>query len=95
MNATVFTRSPKPPAKALPDKIALLMHEARWLLVGAFGIYLSLVLWGFDRADTGWSHVSASSAVANPGGRAGAWLADYCCIFLACQRGDLSRWQRF
>ena len=76
MNATVFTRSPKPHVKALPDKIALLMHEARWLLVGAFGIYLSLVLWGFDRTDSGWSHVSASSAFVNPGGRAGAWLAD-------------------
>ena len=61
MNATVFTRTPQPPAKALPEKVALLMHEARWLLVGAFGLYLSLVLWGFDRADSGWSHVSANA----------------------------------
>ena len=87
MNATVFTRTPQPPAKALPEKVALLMHEARWLLVGAFGVYLSLVLWGFDRADSGWSHVSASATVANPGGRAGAWLADALLYFFG-----LSAW---
>ena len=31
----------------LPEKIALLVHEARWLLVGLVGLYLGLVLWGF------------------------------------------------
>ena len=87
MNATVFTRTPQPPAKALPEKVALLMHEARWLLVGAFGLYLSLVLWGFDRADSGWSHVSANATVVNPGGRAGAWLADALLYFFG-----LSAW---
>ena len=87
MNATVFTRTPQPPAKALPEKVALLMHEARWLLVGAFGVYLSLVLWGFDRADSGWSHVSANATVVNPGGRAGAWLADALLYFFG-----LSAW---
>jgi S-DNA-T family DNA segregation ATPase FtsK/SpoIIIE len=60
----------------LPEKIAMLVHEARWLLVGLAGIYLALILWGFERADPGWSHAAAVERVANPGGRFGAWLAD-------------------
>ena len=87
MNSTVFTRTPATPAKALPEKIALLMHEARWLLVGAFGVYLSLVLWGFNRSDPGWSHASAVQTITNPGGRAGAWLADILLYFFG-----LSAW---
>jgi S-DNA-T family DNA segregation ATPase FtsK/SpoIIIE len=54
----------------------LLVHEARWLLVGLAGMYLALVLWGFDRADPGWSHAAAADHIANPGGRVGAWLSD-------------------
>ena len=60
----------------LPEKIALLVHEARWLLVGLAGLYLCLVLWGFDRADPGWSHAAAMEQIVNPGGRFGAWLSD-------------------
>jgi S-DNA-T family DNA segregation ATPase FtsK/SpoIIIE len=60
----------------LPEKIASLVHEARWLLVGATGIFLALILWGYDRGDPGWSHAASLERVANPGGRFGAWLAD-------------------
>jgi S-DNA-T family DNA segregation ATPase FtsK/SpoIIIE len=60
----------------LPEKIALLVHEARWLLVGLAGFYLALILWGFERADPGWSHAAVVDRVANPGGRFGAWFAD-------------------
>jgi len=60
----------------LPEKIALLVHEARWLLVASVGIYLALVLWGFDRGDPGWSHAVTVDRIMNPGGRFGAWLAD-------------------
>jgi S-DNA-T family DNA segregation ATPase FtsK/SpoIIIE len=60
----------------LPEKIALLVHEARWLLVGLTGLYLGLILWGFDKADPGWSHAATVERIANPGGRFGAWLAD-------------------
>jgi DNA segregation ATPase FtsK/SpoIIIE-like protein len=67
---------PQPPAAPLPEKLALLVHEARWLLVGLAGMYLALVLWGFDRADPGWSHAAAADHIANPGGRVGAWLSD-------------------
>ena len=54
----------------------MLVHEARWLLVGLVGLYLGLVLWGFERADPGWSHAATVERIANPGGRFGAWLSD-------------------
>ena len=54
----------------------MLVHEARWLLVGLVGLYLGLVLWGFERADPGWSHAATAERIANPGGRFGAWLSD-------------------
>jgi S-DNA-T family DNA segregation ATPase FtsK/SpoIIIE len=73
MNAVSASESPSTP---LPEKIALLVHEARWLLVGLAGLYLGLVLWGFDRADPGWSHSAIVERIANPGGRFGAWLSD-------------------
>jgi S-DNA-T family DNA segregation ATPase FtsK/SpoIIIE len=61
----------------LPEKIALLVHEARWLLVGLAGLYLALVLWGFERGDPGLVACAAMvERIANPGGRFGAWLAD-------------------
>jgi S-DNA-T family DNA segregation ATPase FtsK/SpoIIIE len=60
----------------LPEKIAALVHEVRWLLVAALGAYLAMILWGFSPADPGWSHAAATEQLANPGGRFGAWLAD-------------------
>ncbi|MBI5862795.1 MAG: DNA translocase FtsK 4TM domain-containing protein [Rhodocyclales bacterium] len=63
-------------ATPLPEKIALRVHEARWLLLGVCGVYLALVLWGFNAADPGWSHASTVERILNPGGRFGAWLAD-------------------
>jgi S-DNA-T family DNA segregation ATPase FtsK/SpoIIIE len=60
----------------LPEKIAALVHEVRWLVVGGVGLYLALILWGFTPADPGWSHAARAGAIANPGGRFGAWLAD-------------------
>ena len=73
MSAISTSESPSTP---LPEKIALLVHEARWLLVGLLGLYLALALWGFDRTDPGWSHAAAVERIANPGGRFGAWLSD-------------------
>ena len=73
MNAISAPQSAPTP---LPEKIALLVHEARWLLVGLAGLYLGLVLWGFDRNDPGWSHAAIVERIANPGGRFGAWLSD-------------------
>ncbi|AJP48988.1 cell division protein FtsK [Rugosibacter aromaticivorans] len=71
MNTSISTTSPP-----LPEKIALLVQEARWLLVGVCGVYLAIILWGFNPADPGWSHAATVDRVINPGGRMGAWLSD-------------------
>ncbi|MDO8931548.1 MAG: DNA translocase FtsK 4TM domain-containing protein [Rhodocyclaceae bacterium] len=68
--------NPPSAAQPLPEKIAAVVHEARWLVVAVAGIYLALILWGYFPADPGWSHAAQVERVANPGGRFGAWLAD-------------------
>ena len=74
MNNSPITATPANPP--LPEKIVSLVNEARWLLLAAFGTYIALVLWGFDRADPGWSHAAQPLRIVNPGGRFGAWLSD-------------------
>ncbi|MDR2925275.1 MAG: DNA translocase FtsK 4TM domain-containing protein [Azoarcus sp.] len=66
---------PRPPSPPLPEKITLLLREARWLVMGVMSVYIGLILFGYDKADPGWSH-AARVSVSNPGGRFGAWLAD-------------------
>ncbi|HQO29578.1 MAG TPA: DNA translocase FtsK 4TM domain-containing protein, partial [Accumulibacter sp.] len=60
----------------LPEKIALLLQESRWLILIAIACYLALSLWGYHRADPGWSHAVQTAVLHNPAGRSGAWLAD-------------------
>lgn len=60
----------------MPDKIAGLLQESRWLGVGALAVFLIMALWGFQRSDPGWSHAVAGASPQNPAGRAGAWVAD-------------------
>jgi len=71
-----ITAPQRPVASPLPEKIVALVNEARWLLVGAVGLYLALILWGYNHADPGWSHAALAESLGNPGGRFGAWLAD-------------------
>ncbi len=71
-----YATRPRPSAQPLPERIAALVHEARWLVVAALGLYLALILIGFDKADPGWSQAADVEKIANPGGRFGAWLAD-------------------
>jgi S-DNA-T family DNA segregation ATPase FtsK/SpoIIIE len=52
------------------------LREARWLVLGGAAIYLTLILFGYDRMDPGWSRAVAAARIANPGGRFGAWFAD-------------------
>ena len=65
-----------PRSQPLPEKISLLLQEARWLILGVLSLYVGLVLLGYSRSDPGWSHAAEVARVANPGGRFGAWLAD-------------------
>ncbi|MDQ7990071.1 MAG: DNA translocase FtsK 4TM domain-containing protein [Candidatus Dactylopiibacterium sp.] len=72
----LFRASSRTPSQPLPEKIAVLLREALWLLLGAGGVYLAMVLFGYSKTDPGWSHAVDSAAVTNPGGRFGAWFAD-------------------
>jgi len=62
--------------KPLPEKIVALLQEARWLVLATIALYVGLILFGYSKADPGWSHAAQVERVANPGGRFGAWLAD-------------------
>ena len=63
-------------SQPLPEKISLLLQEARWLILGVMSLYVGLILLGYNQADPGWSHAAEVARVSNPGGRFGAWLAD-------------------
>ncbi|HJW03094.1 MAG TPA: DNA translocase FtsK 4TM domain-containing protein, partial [Azospira sp.] len=60
----------------LPEKIAIVLQESRWLALVVIAGFLSLALWGYDRLDPGWSHAAQVDGLRNPAGRFGAWLAD-------------------
>jgi S-DNA-T family DNA segregation ATPase FtsK/SpoIIIE len=61
----------------LSEKLRLLLRESRWLLLVAVAFYFILVLYGYDRADSAWSHSDSRALTThNPGGVVGAWLAD-------------------
>ncbi|HYL23972.1 MAG TPA: DNA translocase FtsK 4TM domain-containing protein [Burkholderiales bacterium] len=60
----------------LPARLAGLVREAKWLLLGAFALYLLLVLVTYHRDDPGWSHSVGDALTRNAGGPVGAWLAD-------------------
>ena len=60
----------------LPGRLAALLREARWLLLVAVAAYLILILYGYDRSDPAWSHSASGTALHNPGGVFGAYLAD-------------------
>ncbi|MDQ3187088.1 MAG: DNA translocase FtsK 4TM domain-containing protein, partial [Pseudomonadota bacterium] len=65
----------KPSSNPLPTRIVRLLREAGGLALLGVALYLVLIFYGYDRADPGWSH-SGEGPPHNPGGVAGAWLAD-------------------
>ncbi|GIK26755.1 MAG: DNA translocase FtsK [Betaproteobacteria bacterium] len=66
----------KTASQPLPEKIVALLQEARWLVLGVVALYIGLILFGYSKADPGWSHAAQVERIANPGGRIGAWVAD-------------------
>ncbi|MFA5825861.1 MAG: DNA translocase FtsK 4TM domain-containing protein, partial [Gallionellaceae bacterium] len=60
----------------LTERLFALLRESRWLLLVAAAFYFILILYGYDRADSAWSHSASSAVMHNPGGLLGAWLAD-------------------
>jgi DNA segregation ATPase FtsK/SpoIIIE, S-DNA-T family len=75
MQARTASR-PQSRPQPLPERIAGLLQETRWLVLGVVSIYVALILIGYNKADPGWSHATGNGVVSNPGGRLGAWLAD-------------------
>jgi S-DNA-T family DNA segregation ATPase FtsK/SpoIIIE len=73
MNPSLAQRNPLFP---LPERIAALVREVRWIVAAALGCYFVLILSGYSRSDAGWSHAAHMERISNPGGRFGAWLAD-------------------
>ncbi|MGH8761988.1 MAG: DNA translocase FtsK [Nitrosospira sp.] len=66
----------KPSSNPLPTRIVRLLRESGGLALLGVVLYLVLIFYGYDRADPGWSH-SGDRPPHNPGGVAGAWLADF------------------
>ncbi len=74
-------------SSTMPAKLARLLREALLGLVALAAVYLAMVLITYHRSDPGWSVGATSKAVANAGGRVGAWLSDlllYLFGFSAC-----------
>jgi S-DNA-T family DNA segregation ATPase FtsK/SpoIIIE len=65
-----------PTTDPLPNRLLRLLSEARWVAFAVLGVYLTLVLYTYTPADSGWSHAGMSARPSNWGGSAGAWLAD-------------------
>ncbi len=72
----LFSGSMRAPSQPLPERMAGLVREARWILFGVLGFYLALILFGYQKSDPGWSHAVRVEKVLNPGGRFGAWFSD-------------------
>jgi len=68
-----------PGSAPLPARLAALVREAKWLLLGALALYLLLVFVTYSRGDPGWSHSATDAVARNAGGVVGAYIAD---IFL-------------
>ena len=76
MSLSSLSEKPIEKPSPLPTRLVALLREASWLLLVALAMYLILILYGYDRADPAWSHSTSGSAIHNPGGVFGAWLAD-------------------
>ena len=60
----------------VPSRHGRLLAEARWILGALAVVALASVLATYTRSDPGFSHSATGAAVANLGGRIGAWVAD-------------------
>ncbi len=65
----------KASSEPLPPRMTRLLRESAGLALLGVVLYLMLIFYGYERGDGGWSH-SGGIQIHNPGGVAGAWLAD-------------------
>ncbi len=73
--SSVKSMAKKSSSNPLPPRVVRLLRESTGLALLGVALYLVLIFHGYERADPGWSH-SGVATVQNPGGLAGAWLAD-------------------
>ncbi|WP_025041379.1 DNA translocase FtsK [Nitrosospira briensis] len=73
--SSVKSMAKKSSPNPLPPRVVRLLRESAGLALLGVALYLVLIFHGYERADPGWSH-SGAATVQNPGGTAGAWLAD-------------------
>lgn len=69
-----------------PSQISYRLREGIFILIMALAIFLMMSLATYHPLDPGWSRAGFTRHIANAGGRAGAWLADfflYWCGYLA------------
>ncbi|MFN7096624.1 MAG: DNA translocase FtsK [Gammaproteobacteria bacterium] len=69
-----------------PSQISYRLREGVFIIIAALAIFLLVSLVTYHPFDPGWSRAGFTRHVANAGGRAGAWLADfllYWCGYLA------------
>ena len=59
-----------------PARHARLLAEAGWIVGAVLVLALGAFLLTYSRNDPGFSHTSTAAAIANLGGRIGAWMAD-------------------
>ena len=71
-----MNQSPNNATQESLDKLLVILRESRWILLVATALFFILILYGYNRADSSWSHSVSGGIVHNPGGLAGAWLAD-------------------
>ncbi len=64
------------PAVQLPNRLVLLLSEARWLFFAVCCLYLILIFASFSKLDPGWSRAIEVAKFHNIGGRFGAYVAD-------------------
>ena len=58
------------------NKLFSLLRESRWLLLTAIALYFTVALYGYNSADSAWSHSAAGTQIYNPTGMLGAYLSD-------------------
>jgi S-DNA-T family DNA segregation ATPase FtsK/SpoIIIE len=64
------------PAAPLPNRLVILLSEARWLLLAVLCVYLVLIFATYSQQDPGWSRAIEVTKYHNLGGWFGAHVSD-------------------
>src|SRR5471030_3349357 len=67
---TVTERQP------LPNRLVLLLSEARWLALATLAVYFVMILVSYSKLDPSWSYSTPVLKMHNWGGKGGAYISD-------------------